>query len=71
MPDEEKRGKVLSVDQDLCIACGACEESAPKYFKLQGDEGKSKALKKSVEESDLELIESAIAECPSGAISYE
>ena len=64
-------GKVLSVDQEICIACGACEEDAPKYFKLKGDEGKSQVLKKNVDESDLELIESIIVECPTEAISFE
>ena len=71
MPKEEKKGKVLSVDQEICIACGACEETAPAYFKLKGDEGKSHVIKKSVDGKDLEMIEGVIVECPTEAISYE
>ena len=80
MVDEEKRAesragsvgsKVLSVDQEICIACGACEETAPKYFKLKGDEGKSSVIKKNVDEKDIEMIKGVITECPTEAISYK
>ena len=59
----------FTVDQELCIGCGACEATCPKVFELEGD--KSQVILDPVPE---ELQESALqAEdgCPVDAISHE
>jgi ferredoxin len=55
----------ISVDQDKCIGCGACEATCPGSFKLEG--GKAKAVKSEIEELTCE--KDAETGCPVGAIS--
>ena len=49
----------VSVDKDLCIACGLCVGTAPSIFSF-GDDGKAEAG-----------AEEAINNCPVGAIKGE
>lgn len=59
----------FKVDQELCIGCGACEETCPEIFELYDD--KSNVILDPVPE---ELQASALeAEdgCPVEAISHE
>lgn len=55
------------VDQNLCIGCGACEETCPEVFELVGDTSHVK-----LDPVPEDLQESAFAAedgCPVGAIS--
>jgi len=61
--------KKIVVDQDLCIGCGTCISVAPAYFEFN-DEGKSK-VKKEYDPDDDGLIQEAIGDCPSDAISLK
>lgn len=58
--------KVIKVDQDLCIGCGACTSVASDHFDLN-DEGKS-VVKKQYSEDDKDIIQEAIDGCPVDAI---
>ena len=65
--------KYTIVDQETCIACGACGESAPDIFDynsegfsfvlLDDNEGRSE-----VDEALYEDLEDALEGCPTGSI---
>jgi len=59
----------FEVDQDLCIGCGACEETCPEVFELP--DGSSTVKLDSVlgdlQSSALEAEDG----CPVGAISHQ
>lgn len=55
------------VDQDLCIACGACIDIAPEIFDWN-DEGLSQAIVDEVPEDKEDLAKEAIDSCPTEAI---
>ena len=57
----------ISVDQNKCIGCGACEATCPKGFKLK--DGKAHPVKKEVDTITCE--KEAEAGCPVGAIKVE
>lgn len=60
----------FSVDQDLCISCGACISLCPEVFDWN-DDGKAKAIDGDVpgdlEDSAVEAMES----CPTEAIKKD
>lgn len=57
--------KKITVDQELCIGCGACENLCPEVFQLQA-EGKAKVISENGRKScDCEI---AMHGCPVGAI---
>ncbi|MDP8232115.1 MAG: ferredoxin [Candidatus Zophobacter franzmannii] len=58
----------FKVDQDICIACGACEAICPEVFKL---EEKSQVILNPVPENLQESALEAEANCPVQAISHE
>lgn len=58
----------VDVDPDLCCAYGTCVELAPEIFSL--DEGEvSTVLVPDISEEDANLVETAIRECPTQALS--
>ena len=57
----------ITVNQDKCIGCGACEATCPGSFKMVN--GKAKAVKATVEEITCE--KDAESSCPVDAISVE
>ena len=56
----------VSVDKDLCIACGLCVGTAPSIFSF-GDDGKAEAGAV----DDEAAAEEAINNCPVAAIKGE
>ena len=54
----------VSVDKDLCIACGLCVGTAPSIFSF-GDDGKAEGV------DDEAAAEEAINNCPVAAIKGE
>ena len=62
----KEKGGEIEIDEELCIACGACMAICPKVFKRDSS-GKG-AVK---EESDINLpcVDTAIEACPTKAIS--
>ncbi len=60
--------KKVTVNQELCIGCGACANLCPGVFELQED-GKSKVINEDgCRKCDCEL---AANSCPVGAIKVE
>ena len=59
----------FAVDQELCIGCGACEDTCPGVFELVDD--KSNVKLNPVPEEHQEDALSAENGCPAGAISHE
>ena len=59
----------FKVDQDLCIGCGACEDTCPSVFELVD----FKSTVKSNPVPDEHRRDALAAEdgCPSGAITHE
>jgi ferredoxin len=56
--------KKVTVDQELCIGCGACANLCPKVFTI-GDDGKSEVIDPTGAGGDVEV---AANSCPVGAI---
>ncbi len=57
----------VRVDQDLCIACGACIDLAPNIFDWD-DEGLAHVIVDEVPEEEEELAQEAMELCPTEAI---
>ncbi|HHX51387.1 MAG TPA: ferredoxin [Clostridia bacterium] len=57
----------VTVDPDLCIACGACIDVAPELFDWN-DDGLSEAIVDEVPEDQEDLAREAIDSCPTEAI---
>jgi ferredoxin len=61
----------VTVDADLCTACGLCIDTCPEVFEL-GDDDEVAKVKVDVVPEDLEeLCEQAADECPVEAIIVE
>lgn len=56
--------KKVTVDEELCIGCGACANLCPKVFTL-ADDGKSNVLDATGAGCDVDI---AANSCPVGAI---
>lgn len=56
---------MVSVNQETCIGCGACEATCPNVFELR--DGKA-YVKKTQEKSKLPCVKEAIEGCPVSAI---
>lgn len=61
--------KKVKVNEDLCIACGACMQIAPNEFKFN-DAGLSEAKVSEVDDNNADVI-TAMESCPTGAIIVE
>jgi len=57
----------VTVDQDLCIACGVCIDICPEVFDWN-DEGKSHVIVKEVPLDKEDEVRDAIESCPTEAI---
>jgi ferredoxin len=65
-------GKVqVSVDEDLCIACGLCADTCPDVFDLGDDDDVAQVIVDVVPEESEDLCEQAVEECPTEAIIIE
>lgn len=60
----------ISVDEEKCIACGACEELCPTVFHIDDATGKSKAYDPDACEFS-DCCEAAEENCPEHAITIE
>lgn len=61
--------KSVVVDQEECIGCGACVDTAPDVFEMN-DDNKAEVYGK-VTEDNQEEVDEAIDTCPASAISWE
>lgn len=67
---EEKSVKI-TVEDDVCIGCGACVSAAPECFELN-DQGKSKVKSECSEKCDcIDKAKKAADECPVDAIDIQ
>lgn len=57
----------VTVNQDMCISCGACEAICPNVFEI-GDEG-AEVKADVVPEEEIENATDALEGCPVSAIS--
>lgn len=57
----------VTVDQDLCIACGACIDLCPNIFDWN-DEGLSHVLAEEIPSEEEDCANEAIESCPTEAI---
>lgn len=66
----ENKIKKVTIDESVCIGCGACNVAAPDAFGY--DEEKSQAVvKQDAENTDNKKIEAAAEDCPVQAIKIE
>ena len=61
----------VTVDEDLCTACGLCVDTCPEVFDLGDDDDVAQVKVDVVPEEFEELCEQAADECPSEAIIIE
>jgi len=61
----------VTVDEDLCTACGLCVNTCPEVFDLGDDDDVAQVKMDVVPEEFEELCEQAADECPSEAIIIE
>ena len=61
----------VTVDEDLCTACGLCVDTCPEVFELGDDDDVAQVKVDVVPEEFEELCEQAAEECPSEAIIIE
>ncbi len=59
----------VTVDEDLCIGCGACEEVCPDVFRI-GDDGIARVVRDDPGPLTALAIEAAEG-CPQGAITVD
>ena len=57
----------VTVNQDACIGCGACEQIDDELFKVN-DNGVSEAVNEDIPEGKEENAKEAIDACPTSAI---
>lgn len=58
----------IVLDQRKCSSIGMCESVAPDVFEV-GDDGALTVLEPEQPDSRRELVEDAVAACPTGALS--
>lgn len=56
----------ISVDPDLCIGCGLCEDVCPELFRLES--GIARAITESPEPEAYSDVEECVELCPVAAI---
>jgi len=56
--------KKITINQELCIGCGACANLCSEVFKMK-DDGKAKAVNSEKSKCDYEMV---VQSCPVGAI---
>jgi len=61
----------VTIDEDLCTACGLCVDTCPEVFDLGDDDDVAQVKVDVVPEEFEELCEQAADECPSEAIIIE
>jgi ferredoxin len=66
---EKPRMKVV-VDFELCQSHGLCTQAAPEVFEIR-DDGFLYILQENPAESLRKKVETAVRECPTGAIKLE
>ncbi|MCX6806680.1 MAG: ferredoxin [Candidatus Berkelbacteria bacterium] len=59
----------ISVDENLCIGCGACVNTCPQSFKMNQEKHKSEPINPPGDPE--EKIKEAKDNCPAGAIKIE
>ena len=57
----------VKVDQELCIACGACISLVPEVFDWDENE-KAKAIREEVSGDKESVVKEAVETCPTEAI---
>jgi ferredoxin len=60
----------ITVDFDVCQSHGLCTEAAPEVFEIR-DDGFLYILQESPPEALRAKVETALRECPTGAIKVE
>ncbi len=60
----------VTVDFDKCTGLGICESIAPDFFEVD-DAGSLVLLKEDITDDDLQVIEDAVAGCPTEALKIE
>ena len=60
----------ITVDFDICQSHGLCTQAAPEVFEVR-DDGFLYILQESPPEAVRAKVESAMRECPTGAIKVE
>lgn len=64
--------KKLSVNKETCIGCGACQATIAEVFEIN-DEGLAEVIAdyETLNDENKDLVNQAIENCPTGAITLE
>ncbi|MBW2232653.1 MAG: ferredoxin [Deltaproteobacteria bacterium] len=67
--DLGEKGMYLEVDEDLCTACGLCEERAPNNIATDEDEEVAQVIKQPVGDAETSSCTEAVDYCPTGGLT--
>lgn len=60
----------VRVDTNKCSGIGLCEVTAPDVFEV-GDDGQARAINPEPPQDERAVVEQAVNDCPTGALSIE
>ncbi|MFQ5698617.1 MAG: ferredoxin [Myxococcota bacterium] len=61
----------FSVDSDLCIGCGLCQERAPENLEIPDGEWSARVFKQPADADEEEACREASEYCPTGGLRPE
>jgi ferredoxin len=67
--DLGQKGMQLEIDEDLCTACGLCEERAPDNITTDDGGAVAQVIKQPVGETETESCTEAVDYCPTGGLT--
>jgi ferredoxin len=62
---------IVKIDEDLCIACGICEQICPKAFAMNESNDLALVIAYEEELEYIDCVEEAANSCPVAAIIIE
>jgi ferredoxin len=60
----------IEADRDRCVGAGMCVMVASRVFDQDPDDGRVQVLAEQPPATEVEAVRVAVADCPSGALSY-
>ncbi|HHH80965.1 MAG TPA: ferredoxin [candidate division Zixibacteria bacterium] len=61
----------IRIDEETCIACGICSQMCPEAFEAREEDGIAVVIASEEELDNIECVQEAIDNCPTGAIIVE
>jgi len=66
--DDNSKDTILKINEKYCIGCGLCAKISPENFIVK--DKKANAVKKDINEGEIDTIIKAVEKCPAKCIEY-